>query len=389
MISQADYPIATMCRVLGVSSSGYHAWVKRRPSRRAETDAVLIAAIRVAHTASRGTYGAPRVHAELAAKGISVGCKRVARLMTQAGLAGVSRRKFVVTTVKDGGRQAPDLVERNFTAEAPDRLWVADITYIPTWAGFLYLAVVLDAFSRRIVGWSMATSLAKQLVIDALNMALGTRRPRGVIHHSDQGSQYTSIEFGRRCRDASVRPSMGSVGDAYNNAMCESFFATLECELLDRCRFKTQTEARRTGLRIHRGLLQSTPPPFLDRISLTDRLRAAASCSSSQSQRTQACRRARGRQGQALWAAPSQGPSLTATVRGSRTIVRVGTEEWLRQGPNQRMSRNRRPTCRQIRSSDPKRSALHETGVSPLTLILFGLGVGLICTDRIRSYASG
>ena len=127
---QADYPIATMCRVLGVSSSGYHAWVKRRPSRRAETDAVLIAAIRVAHTASRGTYGAPRVHAELAAKGISVGCKRVARLMTQAGLAGVSRRKFVVTTVKDGGRQAPDLVERNFTAEAPDRLWVADITYI-------------------------------------------------------------------------------------------------------------------------------------------------------------------------------------------------------------------------------------------------------------------
>jgi putative transposase len=243
---QADYPIATMCRVLGVSSSGYHAWVKRRPSRRAETDAVLIAAIRVAHTASRGTYGAPRVHAELAAKGISVGCKRVARLMTQAGLAGVSRRKFVVTTVKDGGRQAPDLVERNFTAEAPDRLWVADITYIPTWAGFLYLAVVLDAFSRRIVGWSMATSLAKQLVIDALNMALGTRRPRGVIHHSDQGSQYTSIEFGRRCRDASVRPSMGSVGDAYDNAMCESFFATLECELLDRCRFKTQAEARRT-----------------------------------------------------------------------------------------------------------------------------------------------
>ena len=207
---------------------------------------MLIAAIRVAHTASRGTYGAPRVHAELAAKGISVGCKRVARLMTQAGLAGVSRRKFVVTTVKDGGRQAPDLVERNFTAEAPDRLWVADITYIPTWAGFLYLAVVLDAFSRRIVGWSMATSLAKQLVIDALNMALVTRRPRGVIHHSDQGSQYTSIEFGRRCRDASVRPSMGSVGDAYDNAMCESFFATLECELLDRCRFKTQTEARRT-----------------------------------------------------------------------------------------------------------------------------------------------
>jgi putative transposase len=205
---------------------------------------VLITEIRVAHGASHGTYGAPRVHAELAAKGIQLGRKRVARLMSQAGLVGVSRRKFVVTTVKGDSRQAPDLVERNFTAEAPDRLWVADITYIPTWAGFLYLAVVLDAYSRRIVGWSMATTLATQLVLDALNMALATRRPTGVIHHSDQGSQYTSIEFGHRCRDAGVRPSMGSVGDAYDNAMCESFFATLECELLARHRFKTQVEAR-------------------------------------------------------------------------------------------------------------------------------------------------
>ena len=241
---QANYPIATMCRLLGVSSSGYHAWCKRRPSRRAETDAVLSGAIGAAHAASGGTYGAPRLHAELAARGTRVGRKRVARLMRAAGLAGVSRRKFIVTTVKGDGRQAPDLVERNFTADAPDRLSVADITYIPTWAGFLYLAVVLDAFSRRIVGWSMATTLARQLVLDALNMALATRRPRSVIHHSDQGSQYTSIEFGRRCREAGVRPSMGSVGDAYDNAMCESFFATLECELLARCRFKTQGEAR-------------------------------------------------------------------------------------------------------------------------------------------------
>jgi len=241
---QAAYPTTTMCELLGVSSSGYYAWIKRRPSQRAETDVMLIAEIRVAHEASRGTYGAPRIHAELAAKGLRVGRKRIARLMLQAGLAGVSRRRFVTTTVRDGGRQAPDLVARNFTAEAPDRLWVADITYIPTWAGFLYLAVVLDAYSRRIVGWSMATTLAKQLVLDALNMALATRRPRQVIHHSDQGAQYTSIEFGRRCRDAGVRPSMGSVGDAYDNAMCESFFATLECELLDRCRFKTQAEAR-------------------------------------------------------------------------------------------------------------------------------------------------
>src|ERR1700731_4242622 len=165
--------------------------------------------------------------------------------MRNAGLVGVSRRKSTITTVRDGARQAPDLVDRNFTADRPNLLWVADITYVPTWAGFLYLAVVLDAFSRRIVGWSMATTLATRLVLNALNMALMTRRPRGVIHHSDQGSQYTSIEFGHSCREAGVRPSMGSVGDAYDNAMCESFFATLECELLDRCRFKTPAEARR------------------------------------------------------------------------------------------------------------------------------------------------
>jgi putative transposase len=241
---QVDYPIATMCRLLGVSSSGYHAWVKRQPSRRAETDAALTADIRAAHAASRGTYGAPRIHAELVANGIRVGRKRVARLMRQAGVAGVSRRRFVITTVRGDRRQAPDLVDRDFTAEGPDRLWVADITYIPTWTGFLYLAVVLDAYSRRIVGWSMATTLASQLVLDALDMALQTRRPQGVIHHSDQGSQYTSIEFGQRCRDAGVRPSMGSVGDAYDNAMCESFFATLECELLARSRFRTPAEAR-------------------------------------------------------------------------------------------------------------------------------------------------
>ena len=233
-----------MCRLLGVSTSGYHAWVKRQPSRRAETDAALTADIRAAHAASRGTYGAPRIHAELAANGIRVGRKRVARLMRQAGVAGASRRRFITTTVKGAHRQAPDLVERNFTADGPDRLWVADITYIPTWSGFLYLAVVLDAYSRRIVGWSMATTLATQLVLDALGMALLTRRPNGVIHHSDQGSQYTSIEFGQRCRDAGVRPSMGSVGDAYDNAMCESFFATLECELLARSRFRTPTDAR-------------------------------------------------------------------------------------------------------------------------------------------------
>ena len=242
--NQASYPIATMCRLLGVSSSGYYAWSKREPSQRTQADAVLLSHIRAAHSASYGTYGAPRVHAELVAQGIRVSRKRVARLMAAAELVGASRRKFVCTTIRGNGRQAPDLVDRKFVAERPDLLWVADITYVPTTTGFLYLAVVLDACSRRIVGWSMASTLATRLVLDALDMALTTRRPNGVIHHSDQGSQYTSIEFGQRCREAGVRPSMGSVGDAYDNAMCESFFATLECELLDRRRFKSQAEAR-------------------------------------------------------------------------------------------------------------------------------------------------
>jgi len=166
--------------------------------------------------------------------------------MRAAGLQGASRRRWALTTVRDSkARPAPDLVERNFVAEGRDRLWVADITYIPTWAGFLYLAVVVDAWSRRVVGWSMASHLRTELVLEALDMALKQRRPEGVIHHSDQGTQYTSFAFGLRCRKAGVRPSMGSVGDCFDNAMCESFFATLECELLDRRRFKNHEEARR------------------------------------------------------------------------------------------------------------------------------------------------
>jgi putative transposase len=201
--------------------------------------------IRAIHQYSRGTYGAPRIHQELRAAEIRVGCKRVARLMKAASLRGASRRQWVITTVRDRhARPAPDLVERNFTASAPNCVWVADITYIPTWAGFLYLAVVLDVFSRRIVGWAMATHLRTELVLAALNMAIGQRRPAAVIHHSDQGSQYTALASGQRCKAAGVRPSMGSVGDCFDNAMCESFFATLECELLDRRHFKTQIEAR-------------------------------------------------------------------------------------------------------------------------------------------------
>jgi putative transposase len=239
------HSVRTMCRVLHVSPAGYYAWRRRLPSDRAVADAELLRRIRTIHAVSQDTYGAPRIHAELKAEGLQVGRKRVARLMRGAGLAGVSRRRVIRTTVRERrARSAPDLVARNFTAGAPDRLWVADITYIPTWTGFLYLAVVLDAFSRRIVGWAMSTDLKARLVLDALDMALTQRRPAGVVHHSDQGSQYTSVAFGNRCKEAGVRPSMGSLGDAYDNALCESFFATLECELLDRRRFRSQAEAR-------------------------------------------------------------------------------------------------------------------------------------------------
>jgi putative transposase len=244
-VHQAAHPITTLCRVLDVSASGYYAWAVRPASAHATADAALSAQIRAIHERSRGTYGERRIHAELTDLGIHVSRKRVARLMRAMGLAGVSRRKRITTTTRDhAARPALDLVDRDFTALGPDQLWVADITYIPTWAGFLYLAVVLDSWSRRIVGWAMATHLRTELVLDALNMALAQRRPTNVIHHSDQGCQYTSLAFGKRCELMGVRPSMGSVGDAYDNAMCESFFATLECELLERHRFPTPAAAR-------------------------------------------------------------------------------------------------------------------------------------------------
>ncbi len=244
--NQASYPVSMMCRLLEVSTSGYYAWLKRPVSPRSREDAILTDRIRWIYLRSRSTYGAPRVYEELKDEGVRVGRKRVARLMRTAGMQGVSRRKKVLTTIrKPGARPAPDLVKRDFTADRPDQLWVADITYIRTWAGFLYLAVVMDAFSRRIIGWSMANHLRAELVIDALQMAIRQRRPEGVVHHSDQGSQYTSLAFGKRCREANVRPSMGSIGDCYDNALCESFFATLECELLDRYKFRSRDQAGR------------------------------------------------------------------------------------------------------------------------------------------------
>jgi transposase InsO family protein len=259
-----------MARLLEVSASGFYAWLGRGPSKRARSDADLLARIRAIHARSHGTYGMPRIHAELTTQGVHVGRKRVARLMRIAGLCGVSRRRWFTTTRRQpNARPAPDLVQRHFSADAPNRLWVADATYVPTGEGFLYLAVVLDVFSRRIVGWSMSSHLYTELMLRALDMALAQRRPNGVIHHSDQGCQYTSIAFGRRCREAGVRPSMGSVGDCFDNAMCESFFATLECELLARSHFATHEQARReifhfleawyNPLRLHSGLGYRSP----------------------------------------------------------------------------------------------------------------------------------
>ena len=243
---KAAYPVVRLCRVLGVSPSGYYAWRKRPPSTRAREDAVLTERIVQIHQASRGTYGAPRIHADLAATGTRCGRKRVARLMRRADVVGCHRRSHVVTTQREPRAPvAPDHVRRQFTATAPNQLWTADITYVPTWAGFLYLAVVLDVFSRRIVGWAMADHLRAELVLGALEMALWNRRPApGVVHHSDQGSQYTALAFGQRCQAAGVVPSMGSRGDCYDNAITEAFFATLECALLDRQVFRTHAEAR-------------------------------------------------------------------------------------------------------------------------------------------------
>ena len=272
--NQGTYPVHAMCRTLNVSASGYYAWRNRAPSARAIDNAVLAERIRIVHAESDATYGMPRVRAELREQGSAVSRKRVARLMRQHGIRGVSRRRaWCVTTTRDKRqRPAPDLVERKFAADGPNQLWVADMTYVPTWAGFIYLAVVLDVWSRRIVGWSIGEQMTTELVLAALNMALQQTKPKGVIHHSAQGSQYTSIAFGDRCKKMGVRPSMGTVGDAYDNAMAESFFATLECELIDRKSWQTKTEARLALFsyiegwynprRRHSGIGQMSPAKF-------------------------------------------------------------------------------------------------------------------------------
>jgi putative transposase len=212
-------PISRMCELLGVSASGYYAWASRAPSDRALGDAWLIEKIRAIHQANREVYGAPRVHAELRlTHGIHVGRKRVERLMREVGLSGLVSRKRGNTTIRvPGVRVADDLVQRQFRPEEPDVLWIADLTYLRTWEGWLYLAAVQDAFSRRIVGWSMADHMRAQLVVDALGMGVSRRRPDpGLIHHSDQGSQYISLAFGQSARDAGIARSMGSKGDCFD-----------------------------------------------------------------------------------------------------------------------------------------------------------------------------
>ena len=244
---KAVHPVRRLCRVLGVSPSGYWAWRRREPSARAHANAQLTGQITQIHQQSRGTYGALRIQAELRARGMPCGHNRVARLMRQAGLVGCHRRRPMHTTQRDpAATPAPDLVERSFAATGPDRLWVADITYLPTeHEGFLYLAVVLDVFSRRVVGWSMQDHLRTELVLAALEMAVSKRQPEaGLIHHSDHGCQYTSVRFGETCAAAGIQCSMGSVGDCFDNALMESFFATLECELLAQHRLRTHDEAR-------------------------------------------------------------------------------------------------------------------------------------------------
>jgi putative transposase len=242
---RATFGTLMLCRHLGVSPSAFYDWCSRPPSRREIDNRSLTKRIIEIHESSRGTYGAPRVTAELSAQGVRVTRKRVARLMRAARIQGVHIRRRRWRKGPGELGPAPDRVARRFFTDGPDRVWVTDITFIATGEGWLHLAAIEDLFSRRIVGWSMAPHIRTELVIDALEMAVANRRPSpGPVHHSDQGSQFTSFAFGRRLRDTGILPSMGAVGTAYDNAVAESFFATLKRELVDRRRFATRAEAR-------------------------------------------------------------------------------------------------------------------------------------------------
>ena len=243
---KARFPVSLLCKMVGVSKSGYYAWKSRPPSRRSREDAALTEKIREIHERSRQTYGYRRVHAEMRALGIRCGRRRVARLMRKAGLRGCMRGRKMRTTRRDPRVvPAPDLVKRHFRATVPDKLWTADIPYLRTDEGFLYLAFVLDVYSRKVVGWSMASHLRTELVVDALEMAVWRRKPKaGLVHHSDRGVQYTALSFGKRLEEVGIVPSMGKAGSALDNAISESFVATLKVELVHRRRFPTRETAR-------------------------------------------------------------------------------------------------------------------------------------------------
>jgi len=242
---KATYPVRMMCRLLEVSPSGYYAWVSRPMSTREFQDQILVELVVESHRQSRRTYGAPRIHADLQEAGVRIGRKRVARLMRRAGICGAYRRRRFKTTLRAAGvAPAEDRVNRQFKALAPNRLWVADIKQIDTGEGSLFIAAVQDVFSRRVVGWSMREDLQTPIVVDALEMAYRSRHPSGVIHHSDQGCQYTSIAFGLAAKHAGIDLSMGSVGDCFDNALAESLWATLDRDLLLQQVFATRAEAR-------------------------------------------------------------------------------------------------------------------------------------------------
>lgn len=242
-----EFDIKTMCRALEVSRSGYYAWRSRQPSQRRQANQELVEHIKQVHRDSRQTYGSPRVHAELRERGIHCNKKRVARLMRLHGIRAKQRRRYKVTTRANPRRPvAENLLDRNFKAEKPNQKWVADITYVSTREGWLYLATVLDVFSRQIIGWSMSDRLKTDLVEDALKMALDRRQPHpGLLHHSDRGSQYTSLGYQTLLAKHHIQVSMSGRGNAYDNAMMESFFATLKTECVDH-RFETRAEARLT-----------------------------------------------------------------------------------------------------------------------------------------------
>ena len=242
-----ETPVKVSCELLGVSRSGYYDWERRVPCQRELEDAWITEKIKEIHRENRGVYGAPRIHAELRmAYGIRVGKKRVARLMKQAGISGLMPKRRGKQIIRvPGVRVADDLLLRDFTASEPNSKWVADITQISTHQGWVYLAAVQDLFSRRIVGWSMADHMRAELVTDALEMAIRRRRPEpGLIHHSDQGSQYVSLAFGQKAREHGIARSMGNIGTAYDNSVAETFFATLKKELIYRRRWPEKQELR-------------------------------------------------------------------------------------------------------------------------------------------------